>query len=59
MKTLTKKSEITAKNLKSQNCEFKGRKLGFDTKSNVYYSGSLFHSWRDEFETINDLKLSF
>jgi hypothetical protein len=59
MKTLKTESEITSKNLKNQDCEFKGRKLGFDKDDKVYFSGSLFHTWRDEFETIEDLKLTF
>jgi len=57
MKTL-KKSEITSKNLKDQDCDYKGFRLGFDKDGNVYFKGSWFNSPRDEYETIEDLKLS-
>lgn len=58
MKTLTTKSEITAKNLKSEDCDYKGSRLGFDNEENMYIRGSHFHSGVDFFETINDLKQS-
>ena len=58
MKTLANKSEITAKNLKENDCDYKGKKLGFDKESNVYFIGSWFNNPRTEFETIKDLKYS-
>jgi len=59
MKTLKNKSEITSKNLEEQDCDYKGFRLGYDENDNVYFKGSWFNFTRDEFETIEDLKLSF
>ena len=57
MKTLTKKSEITAKNLKSEDCDYKGERIGFDKKENLYIRGSWFHPGVSFFETIEELKI--
>jgi len=59
MKTLNSKTEITAKNLKSVNCDFKGYNLGYNKTQKVYFIGSHFNSNKDFFATIRDLKLSF
>jgi len=59
MKTLKNKSEITAKNLRAQDCDYKGYRLGFDKKENLYIVGSHFNSQVDFFQTIEDLKLTF
>ena len=59
MKTLKNKQEITSKNLKQQDCDYKGFRLGFDKEDNVYYKGSWFNHARDEFETLEELKLTF
>ena len=58
MTTLKNKSEITAKNLKGQDCDYKGRRLGFDRDENLYIKGSHFNAGVDYFETIEDLKIS-
>lgn len=58
MKTLTNKSEITAKNLKEQDCDYNGHRLGFDYDELLYIRGSHFNSEVDFFETIADLVLS-
>lgn len=59
MKILKNKQEITSKNLKEQNCDYKGFRLGFDKEDNIYFVGSWFKSARTEFQTMEDLKYSF
>ena len=59
MKTLKTKSEITSKNLKEQDCDYKGFRIGHEKESNLYIRGSHFNSGVDYFETIEDLKLAF
>lgn len=59
MKTLKTKSEITSKNLKEQDCDYKGFRLGYDKEEKLYIRGSHFNSGVDYFETIQDLKLVF
>ena len=56
MKTLKTKSEISAKNLKSQTCDFKGMKLSFDKEQKLYTVGSHFNSGVRYFDSISDLK---
>ena len=56
MKHLKTKKEITAKNLKAQDCEYKGFRLGFD--ENLYIIGSLWGPAVTFYETIEDLKLT-
>lgn len=57
MKTLETKSEITAKNLKEQDCDYKGKRLGFDKDENLYIIGSHWNKGVTFYETIEDLKL--
>ena len=59
MKHLKTKREITAKNLKAQDCEYKGKRLGFHKDENSYVVGSLWGPAVTFYETIKDLKLTF
>ena len=59
MKTLRTKAQITSENLKKQNCDYKGFRLGYDKFEKLYVRGSHFNWGVDYFETIKDLKLSF
>lgn len=58
MKTLKNKSEITSKNLKEQDCDYKGHKLSYDKVEDLYTVGNHFHSSVVYSETINELKES-
>lgn len=57
IKTLKNKSGITSKNLKEQDCDYKGKRLGFDKNENSYIIGSHFNIGVDFYETVEDLKL--
>ena len=59
MKHLKTKREITSRNLKEGNCNYKGFRLGFDKNEDAYVVGSHFQPRVDFFETIEDLKLTF
>jgi hypothetical protein len=59
MKHLKTKREITAKNLKAQDCEYKGFRLGFHKDENLYIIGTLWGPAVTFYETIKDLKLTF
>ena len=56
MKKLKNKSEITARKLKSEDCDYKGHRLSFDKKENLYIRGSHFNSGVVFYETIQELK---
>jgi len=58
MKTLKRKSEITAKTLKNNNCDYKGHRVGYDKKNGVYIIGSHFNTPVNYYETITDLKMA-
>lgn len=56
MKTLTKKSEITSKNLKEQDCDFLGERLGFDKIKKLYIRGYWWTACVDYYETVKELR---
>lgn len=56
MKTLKSKAEITAKNLKEQDCDYQGLRLGFDKVNNLYIIGSHFHSPVVFYRSVKELK---
>lgn len=55
-KMLKSLKEVTSVNLKSQDCDYKGHRLGFDKKENAYIIGSHFNSPVQFYETIKELK---
>jgi len=55
MKTLTKKSEITAR-LLNKDCDYKGHRIGKEGK--YYFRGSHFHSGVEYFSSLKELKES-
>lgn len=60
MKLLKNKSEITAKNLKNNICDYKGFKLFFEESKKLYVIGNHFNSGVDRWcDTIEDVKESF
>ena len=56
MKAITKKSEITAKELKANDLDYKGQRLGFDKSESLYFTGSHFNSAITYYRTIGELK---
>ena len=60
MKTITRKSEITSNELKTNDVEFRGFKLGYNKKDELYFIGNLFTEVIYTYcETIEDVKFSF
>jgi len=56
MKYLTTKSEITAKVLKKADCDYKGKRIGFNKSDKMYFHGSHFHPGITVFFTVKELK---
>lgn len=56
MKTLTRKSQITAKELKTNDVDFKGNRLGFDKDEKLYLVGSHFNTQVTYYGTVAELK---
>ena len=60
MKTLTKKSEITARELKANNCIYLNNNIGFIKKDNLYFIGSVWTSQIYSYhESLEELKSNF
>jgi len=59
MKLLKRKSEITATNLKAEDCDYKGHRIGYDNKEKLYVMGSHFNPMVTYFETVRELKEVF
>ena len=59
MKTITKKSEITSTNLKKQDCNYNGSRLGFDKTESFYFIGFWWNEQKSFYDTIKDLKIQF
>jgi len=56
MKHLKRKSEITSKNLRDQDCNYRGSKLGFDKTEQLYFIGSWFNESKIYFNSVDELK---
>ena len=60
MQILKNKSQITVKNLKAEDCDYKGHRIGYDKKEGLYFIGSHFNPGIDQyFDTIKEMKLIF
>lgn len=60
MKTLKTKSEITAKELKTNDCIYENNKIGFDKKENLYFIGSVWNSQVYSYhDSLEELKSNF
>lgn len=55
-KLLKRKSDITAKNLKSSDFIYHERRIGFDKDENFYFIGQVWSESRNFYDTVKKLK---
>ena len=59
MKNLRTKSEITAANLKSEDCNYRGHRIGFDQAESLYLIGSWNNNGVNYYQSVKELKMCF